>query len=55
MAHVASFALRGVTLSLTTTTIIGFSSFNPDLYLETLMSSDMVGKAFLQRKVKTRK
>lgn len=55
MAHVASLALRGVTLSLSSATIIGFSSFNADLYLSALMSTDTYGKAVLQRKVTSRR
>ena len=54
MKRAASLAFRGVTLSIASTTLIGFSTFHPELYLETLMSSDMFGKALLQRKVKSK-
>lgn len=49
MAQAASLAFRGVTLTLSSGTFFAFLSFNPDIYLCTLMSSDTAGKALCQR------
>ena len=50
MAKAASLAYRGVTLTLSTGTILAFAvAFNPDMYLCSLMSSDMTGKALANR------
>jgi len=50
MAKAASLAYRGVTLTLSTGTIFAFIvAFNPEMYLCSLMSSDMTGKALLRR------
>ena len=50
MARAASLAYRGVTLTLSTGTILAFTvAFHPEMYLCSLMSSDMTGKALMQR------
>ena len=50
MARAASLAYRGVTLTLSTGTILVFTlAFHPEMYLCSLMSSDMTGKALSKR------
>ena len=55
MAHVASLAKRGVTFTLSSGTVFAFLMFNPDLYLTSLMSSDMTGKALSQKGLSSRR
>ena len=54
MARAASLAVRGVTLTLSSGTILAFCAFNPDLYLASLMTSDTTGKALQHRVVRNK-
>lgn len=49
MTRAASLAYRGVTLTLSSASILTFLAFDPNLYLASLMTTDMTGKALSQR------
>ena len=52
----ARLALRGATLTLSSSSVFAFLIvFSPDMYLASLMSSDMTGKALQQRVYKSRR
>ena len=52
----ARLALRGATLTLSSSSLFAFLVvFSPDMYLASLMSSDMTGKALTQRVYRSRR